>query len=100
MMMNNVLRFSGCINSASVDAGKCGGKTMRNTQKINNNDILDALNVIKNVCKNHSYCCECPLRLGLVSNSCYILSIPDVPADWELNNNDEDNDWLAFIQEE
>ena len=37
-MMNNVLRFSGCINSASVDAGKCGGKTMRNTQKINNND--------------------------------------------------------------
>ena len=74
---------------------------MRNTQeKISNNDILDALNVIKNVCKNHTYCCECPLRLGLISDSCYILSIPDVPAEWELNNNDEDNDWLAFIQEE
>lgn len=98
--MKNDLRFGSCINSASVGAGKCGGKTMRNTQKINNNDILDALNVIKNVCKNHAYCCECPLRLGLVSNSCYILSIPDVPADWELNSDDEGNDWLAFIQEE
>lgn len=67
--------------------------------KINNSDILDALNIIKNVCESQKCCYECPLRFELVFNACYILFTPHPPMEWELNKNNEDNNWLAFMQE-
>lgn len=56
-------------------------------------DILDALNVLKEVCKNHNDCTDCPLRYEEHSNVCFLQANSETPSEWELNNVDN---WRAF----
>ena len=52
-------------------------------------DLLNALNLIKNICESNTECDNCPLY---VCNVCVLLSYP--PDSWELNDGSEV--WRAF----
>jgi hypothetical protein len=55
-----------------------------------NEEIIQALEVLKDVCNESDCCPECPLRAD--SNECYLES--HVPYKWPIKDHEEP--WRAF----
>ena len=59
--------------------------------KPTNEEIYNALFVIREECVNMERCSECPLRVPFTQERCYLKN--ETPNNWILNKPDE---WRAF----
>lgn len=69
-----------------------------NKMTVDKQDILKALNTIKELCAEYDNCTTCPLRYDGISNVCYLKVVLEVPEEWDLNKSDinNGNNWRAF----
>lgn len=60
--------------------------------KYTQDEILKALNIIKEICSNADDCTKCPFREKQNTDLCYITA--KIPINWEIRS--LENKWRAF----
>ena len=61
--------------------------------EISSEELLEALTVIKEVCRQNMDCTTCPLRDRKYKDGCFILLTDKVPSSWALKAPEK---WRAF----
>lgn len=62
-------------------------------EKISPEELLEALTVIREVCRQNKNCITCPLRDREYEDGCFILLTEKVPSNWVLKAPDK---WRAL----
>ena len=62
-------------------------------EKINPEELLEALTVIREVCRQNAECNTCPLRDKDYEDGCFILQTDKVPSNWIIKAPDK---WRAL----